>query len=144
MVADDGTIYQCNTLQTVSYHTAGVNTPSVGICFLGNYTADVPPAAQIQAGAHLVAWLMQELNLALSSVKGHRELGDSICPGNQWLGGKKWKRTLTDEIARAQQQAAGSGAEDAKGGLVGGNDRQGLGLKEMNISSPAFIKANHS
>lgn len=145
MVAADGIIYQCNTLQTVSYHTTGANIPSVGICFLGNYTTEVPPSAQIQAGAHLAAWLMQELDLALGNVKGHREFTDSICPGNQWLEGKKWKRILQAEIAKAQPQAAGSDGQDTELVSPGRTGQQALSFEEqVAVSGPVLIKAYHS
>jgi N-acetyl-anhydromuramyl-L-alanine amidase AmpD len=103
VVAEDGIIYQGNAITTVSFHAAKVNPRGVGICFLGNFNKKVPPAAQLQAGAHLVAWLMQELNLDLETVKGHKEYMSTACPGNQWLKGQQWKQMLRQEIAKAQQ-----------------------------------------
>ena len=35
-LTEDGTIYQTNRLETVSWHVRGKNTPSVGICLSGN------------------------------------------------------------------------------------------------------------
>jgi hypothetical protein len=105
VVAADGKLYQSNALTTVSYHAAGVNTPSVGICFLGSFQKEVPPPAQLRAGAHLVAWLMQELNLDVDAVKGHKEFMQTACPGVQWLTGKRWKSMLREEIARVQEEA---------------------------------------
>jgi hypothetical protein len=49
---------------------------------------------------------MQELNIGLDNVKGHREFMKTACPGEQWLGGKKWKQLLQQEIALLQQEAA--------------------------------------
>jgi predicted nucleic acid-binding Zn-ribbon protein len=106
VVSADGIIYQSNAVQTVSYHATKANPFGVGICFLGNFTEDVPPSPQLQAGAHLVAWLMQELNVALDNVEGHLKFTATSCPGNQWLKGKKWKQLLRDEIARVQQEAS--------------------------------------
>jgi N-acetyl-anhydromuramyl-L-alanine amidase AmpD len=99
MVAADGIVYQANTVETVSHHAAKVNPRGVGICFLGNFDAEVPPPAQLQAGAHLVAWLMQELDVALDDVKGHQEFMGTACPGNQWRQGKNWKQMLRQQIA---------------------------------------------
>jgi N-acetyl-anhydromuramyl-L-alanine amidase AmpD len=104
MVAEDGIIYQANSVETVSYHAAKVNPRGVGICFLGNFSQEVPPPAQLLAGAHLVAWLMQELNVVLDEVKGHKELMSTACPGTQWLLGKNWKQMLHQGILQVQQK----------------------------------------
>jgi N-acetyl-anhydromuramyl-L-alanine amidase AmpD len=105
LVGADGTLYQGNALETVSNHAANMNTPAVGICFLGNFMKEVPPEAQIQAGAHLTAWLMQELGVPLDKVRGHKEFMDTACPGIQWLSGKKWKEMLFEEIAAVLEKA---------------------------------------
>ncbi len=104
LVAEDGIIYQANPVETVSYHAAKVNPRGVGICFLGNFEQEVPPPAQLLAGAHLVSWLMQELSVDLDEVKGHKELMGTACPGTQWLQGKNWKRMLRQEIVQVQQK----------------------------------------
>ena len=104
VVAADGTLYQTNALETESYHAVRANPYGVGICFLGNFTDAVPPAAQIQAGAHLIAWLMGELDLPISSIRGHKDLMGTACPGKQWLAGKQWKATLYSEVRKVQQE----------------------------------------
>ncbi len=111
LIGQEGTIYQGNTLETISNHAVQANARGVGICFLGNFTKVVPPPDQLRAGAHLVAWLMQELNIALDSVKGHREFMETACPGDQWLTGKKWKEMLHKEIAQVQQEATEPSAD---------------------------------
>jgi hypothetical protein len=103
LVATEGTIYQANSIETVSYHAAKANSRSVGICFLGDFSQEIPPPPQLLAGAHLVAWLMQELNIDLDEVKGHKELMGTACPGIQWLEGKNWKQMLHQEIIQIQQ-----------------------------------------
>lgn len=106
LVAEDGTLYQSNALETKSYHAVKANPYGVGICFLGNFTKKVPPPAQIRAGAHLVAWLMGELNLPLDGIKGHKELMSTACPGKQWLAGQKWKEILHSQVGKVQQEKA--------------------------------------
>jgi hypothetical protein len=105
LVGADGTLYQGNALETVSHHAANMNTASVGICFLGSFMKEVPPQAQIQTGAHLTAWLMQELGIPLDKVRGHKEFMDTACPGTQWLTGEKWKEILFQEIAAVPEKA---------------------------------------
>jgi hypothetical protein len=102
VVAADGRIYQTNELATISYHAASANETGVGICFVGNFMEAPPPAVQVRAGAHLVAWLLQELRLRGDAVKGHRELMQTACPGDQWQSGATWKTTLLGAIAAAQ------------------------------------------
>jgi N-acetyl-anhydromuramyl-L-alanine amidase AmpD len=111
LISEKGIIYQGNTLETISYHAVQANSRGVGICFLGNFTKVVPPPAQLRAGAHLIAWLMQQLNINLENVKGHREFMKTACPGDQWLAGKKWKEMLRQEIALVQQEATEPSAE---------------------------------
>ena len=106
VVAADGTLYQTNALETKSYHAAKANPYSVGICFLGDFTKAVPPAAQMQAGAHLVAWLLGELDLPVDSIKGHKDLMGTACPGLQWLAGQKWKATLYSQVREVQKEKA--------------------------------------
>jgi hypothetical protein len=52
--------------------------------------------------AHLIAWLLQELELPLEAVVGKQELVDTQSPGQQWLSGSKWKEMLLAEIEEAQ------------------------------------------
>ncbi len=104
VVAADGTLFQTNALETESYHAARANPYSIGICFLGDFTNAPPPATQIRAGAHLVAWLLGELNLSIDSIKGHQDLMGTACPGKQWLTGQKWKQILYSEVRESQQE----------------------------------------
>jgi N-acetyl-anhydromuramyl-L-alanine amidase AmpD len=104
-VADDGILYQANALETISYHAVQANPTSVGVCFLGSFMETIPPAAQLRAGGHLVAWLLQELDLSIDDIKGHKEVVATACPGEQWAKGQGWKALLRQEVARVQQEA---------------------------------------
>jgi hypothetical protein len=46
---------------------------------------------------------MQELDIELDEVKGHKELMGTACPGIQWFEGKNWKQMLQQEIVQVQQ-----------------------------------------
>jgi hypothetical protein len=107
LIGEDGVIYQGNSVETVSTHAGSEGNPyGVGICFLGRFMDGALPApAQLQAGARLVAWLMQELSLDLDAIKGHRELMQTACPGDQWLKGDRWKGLLRQEVVNVQEQA---------------------------------------
>lgn len=99
-IKPDGTIYQTNYLETVSYHVFQNNAYAVGICLAGDYTDAVPPERQLYATAHLCAWLSQELGIKVENIMGHREFpkNSTECPGRQWLGGKCWKYMLIDAV----------------------------------------------
>lgn len=104
LVAADGGIAQTNRLETVVYHTSGQDASSVGIMFAGDF-ADMPPTPlQLDRGAHLVAWLAQELKIPNSRIVGHDELPgqQTSCPGEQWLAGQQWKRLLFERIQARQ------------------------------------------
>ncbi|HEY64492.1 MAG TPA: hypothetical protein G4O02_07955 [Caldilineae bacterium] len=100
----DGTIEQTNWLETVSAHTRGHNRYSVGIAFAGDFTSVIPTPAQIERGGHLIAWLMQELNIPLERVRGHKEMPDqtTVCPGDQWDSGQQWRELLFRRIRAVQ------------------------------------------
>ena len=102
LVSADGVLYQTNPLETISYHATKANPYSLGICFLGNFNEQIPTPSQLQAGAHLLAWLMQELDIPLENVEGHMKFTTTACPGYQWLNGKKWRELLYQEIRQVQ------------------------------------------
>jgi septal ring factor EnvC (AmiA/AmiB activator) len=112
-VGADGTLYQTNDLETVSFQTGGQNNYSMGVVFAGNFT-DVPPMPiQIERGAQLIAWLAQDLKVPNSQIMGHKEMPEqqTACPGNQWTGGQQWKKLL---FQRIQSQQSGESPAPAK------------------------------
>jgi hypothetical protein len=60
----------------------------------------------VRAGAHLVAWLLGELNLPIESIRGHKELMSTACPGKQWLQEQKWRTALYSRVRVVQQEHA--------------------------------------
>lgn len=79
-VKKDGSIYRGRPENTVGAHVTGANADSIGICFEGNYDKEASmPQAQINAGKELVAHLKAAYRI--NTVKGHRDVGASSCPG---------------------------------------------------------------
>jgi hypothetical protein len=100
-ITSDGKVYQTNPLDTVCYFAgsnAQYNPLGVCICFAGNFTAEVPTAAQLSSGGKLLAFLMQELRLPMESIRGQKKFVVTQSPGNQWDGGRKWKDMLLAEV----------------------------------------------
>jgi len=52
----------------------------------------------------LVAWLLQEMQLPLQQVWGHKEFSGNrtTCPGSEWTDGRKWRDRLFEEVVRIQ------------------------------------------
>jgi N-acetyl-anhydromuramyl-L-alanine amidase AmpD len=101
----DGTIDQTNHLEVASYHVYRHNLYSVGVVFAGSFmNGTIPTSAQMRSGAHLVAWLMQELNVPLARVWGHREFPDNttVCPGSEWTTGNRWRDLLFERVGQMQ------------------------------------------
>ena len=99
------TIDQTNLLETASFHVYRHNEYSVGIVFAGSFmNGRIPSSAQLRSGAHLIAWLMQELNVNLARVWGHREFPDNttVCPGSEWTGGNRWRDLLFERVEQIQ------------------------------------------
>ena len=102
----DGTIEQTNAREAVSFHVFQHNHYTVGVAFAGSFmNGKIPTSAQLRAGAHLIAWLAQELNVPVARIWGHRDFPDNVtvCPGSEWTGGRRWRDQLfrqVDEIKR--------------------------------------------
>lgn len=98
-IAPDGKLYKCQELTTACYHVGAHNASSVGICFAGNFTtSSTPPnGLQLAAGGEVLAYLMDQLNLDLDAIVGHKELSSTDCPG-QWTDGFSWKHMLMGTV----------------------------------------------
>lgn len=111
VITPDGVIHQTQRPETRSYHAGNANNDALGISLIGRFlrrnwngTAippelQLPSAAQMRSVSHLIAWLMQEYNIAdVQQVIGHKEVMDTTCPGDQWTTGANWKAKLHQEI----------------------------------------------
>jgi hypothetical protein len=104
-VHEDGSIEQTNYLETASYHVYRHYGYTVGVVFAGSFmNGKIPSSAQLRAGAHLLAWLMQELRVPLARVWGHREFPDNatVCPGSEWTQGNRWRDLLFERVEQIQ------------------------------------------
>jgi N-acetyl-anhydromuramyl-L-alanine amidase AmpD len=105
-IHEDGAIEQTNYLETASYHVFRHYGYTVGVVFAGSFmNGKIPSSAQLRSGAHLMAWLMQELRVPLARVWGHREFPDNttVCPGGEWTQGNRWRDLLFERIEQIQQ-----------------------------------------
>jgi hypothetical protein len=95
----DGAVYQTNRLETVSDHAYDKSPVGVGLAFAGNFSEAIPTAEQLDHGARLIAYLLQQLSLGVDSVKGLKEFVPThASPGQQWLEGQRWKDMLLSKV----------------------------------------------
>ncbi len=97
-ITGGGQIQQTNELTTQSTHAGQFDPVAVGVAFAGDFTTVAPSPAQIDAGAQLMAWLLQQLNLSLDKVYGYKELVTTQSPGAQWDSGARWGDQLRQRI----------------------------------------------
>jgi hypothetical protein len=83
----------------IGAHVSNNNTGSVGISLLGSFESVAPTNAQQAALEKMIAWEgdRHELDTTSSSVvMGHRDLGQSACPGGvAWALLPKWRQNAT-------------------------------------------------
>lgn len=83
VVRKDGTIEEGRPEWAVGAHAQGCNWNSVGIHVCGNFEFAEPTQAQIESTAYLVGYLCDKYCLipTAETVKGHRDLMPTACPG---------------------------------------------------------------
>jgi len=97
LIRPDGTAERLLEDTAIGWHAGNwaVNTSSVGIALSGNYEANTPPHAQIEATARLIREYYPQVDKG--GIAGHREVtGGVTCPGAYFLQG--WKQTLLDRV----------------------------------------------
>lgn len=82
-----GDIYQCLPETEVGYHAGNlaVNKSSIAICVHGNFEIQIPTKRQLEAVKTILKHLCTERpdlpKIVRSSVKGHRDIKSTACPG---------------------------------------------------------------
>lgn len=84
-VRKDGTIYRGRPINVVGAHVQGMNSCSVGICAEGDYHTKekTMPQAQKKSIIELCQYLKKNY-YPNAKIVGHREIGDSNCPGRYY------------------------------------------------------------
>lgn len=80
VIGKDGAVHLTNHETAISYHAAGVNTNSIGICLVGHFDQEKPTQAQISALVELCRDIKGRLGI--TRIIGHREVpAPKSCPG---------------------------------------------------------------
>lgn len=80
-ITPDGGLSYLGDIADIRYHAGDANADSIGICFAGNYMTDEPTAASLATFAKLLSVIEAYLGRELTVV-GHRDVGDTLCPGD--------------------------------------------------------------
>jgi N-acetylmuramoyl-L-alanine amidase len=79
VIESDGKIYLTNYHTSISYHTGGHNSYTLGICLAGDFTKYAPAKQQEDS----LVWLLRKLKRELPNaeeIKGHRDYKSTTCP----------------------------------------------------------------
>lgn len=102
VISEAGAITWTQPLETAVEQTlsAAANADGVAVALAGNFQASVPPDAQIDSAAVLIAWLLSTLGLPVNAVIGRSEVDTRVgSPGAQWSQGARFKDTLLNAIS---------------------------------------------
>lgn len=102
VIEADGTITQTREDDEEGAHTLGMNTSSIGVCFMGNFNTHLPTKAQTDAWIELYDGLRQEYSNI--PTKPHRAYADRTCHGtnlsDEYFAHNYQKWTLMLELKR--------------------------------------------
>lgn len=82
VIEPSGLLVITNYPETVSYHTSGKNTVGIATCLSGNFMTKDPTPEQLKTLMWVNKTLYQKLP-NLIETKGHRDDGNTSCPGDR-------------------------------------------------------------
>jgi hypothetical protein len=103
----------------VGAHTLGYNEVSFAMSAIGNFDIAHPPQAVLDAYARLFAWKLSLYNIPadatnllvkgrrLHAINGHRDVGQTACPGRYLYAKIPWIRTKARSLQVAAQKGGG-------------------------------------
>lgn len=77
-----GRVWQGRPLNWQGAHVKATNQGNLGICVMGNYMQQRPNEMQLAAIDRFVISQMKQYRVPASRVFTHREIGQSVCPGD--------------------------------------------------------------
>lgn len=83
-IGGDGQIYYGRGFNVVGAHAPKYNDKSVGICLIGDWRTELPPANMLRAARDLIGFGIEKGYIDKSfKLLGHRQVRDTECPGNR-------------------------------------------------------------
>jgi len=81
-----GGVWEGRPLRYEGAHVLSENDRNIGIVMLGNFERQLPSAAELNSLGRVVSLLRQRYGIRRHRVYGHRDLGQSVCPGRTLYG----------------------------------------------------------
>ena len=100
----------------IGAHVAGHNTGTFGISVLGTYNSSAPPKKTRDAVASAIAWKFSINGISKASssnMVGHRDLGQTDCPGDAFYAKMGEMRSTVNSILKTGEQPS-DGKDDKK------------------------------
>ena len=100
----------------IGAHVAGHNTGTFGISVLGTYGSKAPPKKTRDAVASAIAWKFSINGISKASssnMVGHRDLGQTDCPGDAFYAKMGEMRSTVNSILKTGEQPS-DGKDDSK------------------------------
>lgn len=108
IITNDGIIHQTRKLSEEGAHVATMNTQSIGICIVGNFSRLKPPKepneAQEKSFKDLAIELMKKYNIPLSRIVPHKFFSLTECYGKN-LKGDYAKNLVMIELKKYDKRA---------------------------------------
>lgn len=96
VIEKDGTVYQTNLLESITWHAGNFNYSSIGILVNGAFEEDEPTDEQLNSLKILNYYLQERFNNKLS-IYGHRDVQPTLCPGKNLYARKdEWQYPVYD------------------------------------------------
>jgi len=99
-ITADGKLYQGRADDETGAHTIGYNINSIGICLAGNFMVEQPTPAQINSLESLVASKREQWNIPVKNILGHREVGQTLCPGDNLMS---WVKEYREKFLQVEK-----------------------------------------
>jgi hypothetical protein len=136
-----GRIYEGRSLQWQGAHAGNndLNHHNIGVCLLGQYLRESPPAEQLQALDRLVDALRGRYKIPVAKVVGHLELHGTDCPGPYLLSWVKRYRASAggaDPAAPLAPGRSGARASEATSAKPNGAGPQAASARRDGAQAP--------
>ncbi|XP_065173209.1 peptidoglycan-recognition protein LB-like isoform X2 [Atheta coriaria] len=85
-IGGDGRIYTGRGWSNCGAHAPSYNNVSIGICFIGDWTQDIPPPEMTGPAHDLIEFGVNEGYISAEyEMYGHRQVRDTECPGDAFF-----------------------------------------------------------
>lgn len=97
LIDPNGIVYEGRGYNILGAHFCGMNTGTMGVCMMGNYTDIVPTTQSLESLERLLAWKSCDIgadplgesyhassNAVIKNISGHRDGCATACPGDSF------------------------------------------------------------